>query len=374
MMSEIAVVGAGLLGRTLAFELLKKNYSVTLFDRDSSRGERSCAFAGAGMLAPYCELDVCDSLVLSFGANAVSQWSSIIDSLAQPVFLQSEGTLVVAHGADSLMLDDFHTTLKRKSVKSAEQVVWLNGAELDLVEPSLGARFDRALLAKGEGQIDNRQLLEALELELQKRGCKWFTNVEVLSTAPFVVATEAKKYRFDLVIDCRGLGAKEQFSDLRGVRGEIIAVHSEDVSLRRPVRVLHPRYAIYVVPRQNQNFIIGATSIESEDYSDITVLSTLELLSAAFSLDPAFARATIYENRVNCRPALPDNLPSIKVDSGLIAANGLYRHGFLLTPTVVAAIIDLVEEKALSPQFENLIRYLPDAAGSEFSSEGILCT
>ncbi len=80
---------------------------------------------------------------------------------------------------------------------------------------------------------------------------------------------------------------------------------------------MHPRHPIYIVPRQNNCFIIGATTIESEDMRPLTVQSSLELLSAACTVHPEFAEGTIVESRVNCRPALPDNLPAIILCSEL---------------------------------------------------------
>lgn len=373
-MTTVAVLGAGLLGRTLAVELVRRGYLVTLFDRDSERGEKSCAYTGAGMLAPYCELDVCDPLIFELGKDAVSQWSSIIAALPEPVFLQDTGTLVVAHSVDSTLLEQFYAKLTRKEATARNQVTWLNDQQMSEIEPAISGRFDGAYFAKTEGQIDNRQLLAALGSRLRESDCTWLTGVQVQSSQPGCVVTDRGEFEFDLVIDCRGMGARPQIPNLRAVRGEIIGVHSAEIVLNRPVRVLHPRYAIYVVPRPNQNFLIGATSIESEDYSNITVLSTLELLSAAFSLNPAFASATIVETRVNCRPALPDNLPLIRACSGLIEVNGLYRHGFLVAPKLVAMIIDHVEGLACDPKFNKLFRFDDRHISDQIVKTELVCT
>ncbi len=375
MKTSIGIVGAGLLGRTTALELSRRNYRVTLFDRDSRAGVSSCSYTGAGMLAPFCELDVSDPLIFALGENSVAQWKSIVDSLPLPVFVQNEGTLVIAHGADSALLKQFHGNLSRKEAKVAQQVVWLNARQVAAVEPALDARFDGAYFARAEGQIDNRQLLDALAAGLHESNCEWLTDLDVLSVSQNEVHTLAEKFNFDFVIDCRGLGAKKQFANLRGVRGEIIALHSTEVVLRRPVRVLHPRYSIYVVPRQNQNFLIGATSLECEDYSNISVLSTLELLSAAFSLEPAFANANVVETRVNCRPALSNNLPSIRVRPGLIEANGLHRHGFLVTPSIVLLIVGLIEGVPHDSRFERLFDFrdeVEDSASKNLASENVV--
>src|SRR5690606_13533715 len=149
------------------------------------------------------------------------------------------------------------------------------------------------------------------------------------------IHTSAGVEKFDLVIDCRGLGAKPQMKTLRGVRGETMHIETSEIHLNRPVRLMHPRYQLYVVPKPNNRFIIGATQIESEDKSPVTLQSSLEFGSALYTLSPAFAEARIIEMDTNLRPAFMDNLPKIMCKPGLIVANGLFRHGYLLAPAVV---------------------------------------
>jgi glycine oxidase len=136
-----------------------------------------------------------------------------------------------------------------------------------------------------------------------------------------------------IVIDCRGLAARDDDSELRGVKGEMIVVEASDISLQRPVRLIHPRWPLYIIPREDNRFMIGATSIESED-RHVTVRSALELLSAAYAVHPAFGEARIVEFGSGLRPAYPDHLPRITFRSDCIRVNGLYRHGFLLAPAL----------------------------------------
>ena len=140
---------------------------------------------------------------------------------------------------------------------------------------------------------------------------------------------------FDWVFDARGLGAHEQVENLRGVRGEVFWLDAPEVNISRPTRMLHPRYKIYIVPRPNNRYIIGATEIESEDKSPMSVRSSLELLSAVYSMHTGFAEARIVNMVTNCRPTLKDNLPSIEQGEKLTRINGLYRHGYLLAPAIV---------------------------------------
>ena len=145
------------------------------------------------------------------------------------------------------------------------------------------------------------------------------------------------------VIDCRGLAARDAFPELRGVKGETVLIETREIALSRPVRLIHPRWPLYVVPRADGRFLVGATAIESQD-TGVSVRSALELLSAAYALHPTFGEARIVELGAGLRPALPDHAPRIRVDGRRIAVNGLYRHGFLLAPALAEATLAWVRD------------------------------
>ena len=146
----------------------------------------------------------------------------------------------------------------------------------------------------------------------------------------------------DVVIDCRGLAARDLLPDLRGVRGERLLLRSREIDLRRPVQLLHPRQSLYIVPWGDGIYMIGATVIETEDAGPLTVRSALELLSAAYAVHPAFGEAEIIEQGAGVRPAFSDNVPRAMVRDGgrHILVNGAYRHGFLLAPVLAANVAD----------------------------------
>jgi glycine oxidase len=118
-------------------------------------------------------------------------------------------------------------------------------------------------------------------------------------------------------------------------------VETSEVELLRPVRLIHPRFPLYVIPRGDGRFMLGATSIESED-AGVSVRSALELLGAAYAVHPAFAEARIVEFGSGLRPAYPDNLPRISIEQQRITVNGLYRHGFLLAPALAELTLGYV--------------------------------
>jgi glycine oxidase len=327
-----------------------RGHRVDLFDPQLPACSASCGQAGAGMLAPYSELQHSDALIFTLGHDSIARWSRIVDYIESPVFMQKAGTIVVAHSQDEGSRQEFVRCLTARFALlgiTAGAMEILGARDLWALEPSLSGRFHSGILLAQEGQIDNRQLMRSMLNHLDKSLDCQLIQEEVLAMSPYKLRTSSGERFFDYVVDCRGLKARNSFKSLRGVRGELIEVSAPDVKLSRPIRLMHPRYPLYITPRADHHFLIGATSLESEDFRTITVQSTLELLSAAYSVDPGFAEATILENRVNCRPALTDNLPSIAITKGQLAINGLYRHGFLLAPRLANEALNFIEEKSM---------------------------
>ena len=342
MTGTIGIAGAGVLGRLLAMVLARKGFEVTLYDHRSPLDDGACSWVGAGMLAPVAELDVAEPVVAKWGLQALQRWPELIADLDGPVFFQREGSLVVAHRQDVAELDRLKRCLAAKWDGPAP-FTSKTGPELSSLEPELAQRFERALFFPSEGQLEPRQLMPALLQAAEKKGvtCRFHCEVEAVKAG--VIQVQGKREAFDWAIDTRGLGARRELPALRGVRGELLRLRAPEVNLARPVRLMHPRYPLYIVPRPEQNYLIGATQIESDSNHLVTVRSALELLSAAFSVHPGFAEAEILAMKAQVRPALPDHLPKIFAEPGLLRINGLYRHGFLLTPFLADAVAGFLE-------------------------------
>jgi glycine oxidase len=159
-----------------------------------------------------------------------------------------------------------------------------------------------------------------------------------------LVLDDGSRRSFDLVFDVRGTGARPQLP-VRGVRGEIFWLQAPGLALRRPLRLLHPRYRVYLVPRAPDLVVVGASEIESEDRSPVSVRTTVELLAAAHSVIPELAEARIVHSETNLRPALPDNLPRLETQPGLTRINGLFRHGWLIAPALVEQALQEMETR-----------------------------
>lgn len=342
----VAIVGAGVTGRLLALKLsglATKQVAITIFDCSEQPWQTSASAAAAGMLAPLAEIDGGDPSVVSLGLASLEIWPDILNTLPRSVYFQRSGSLIVAHSQDLADLTRFSQVLSSGG-SSSDQVRELAGAELREIEPALDhGRFARGLYLPTEGQIDARGFLQASELAFNVLQIERRYGAEVESISPGTVYLSGESKRnFDVVIDTRGQGAMSDLKDLRVVRGELVWLHSSDVQFRRPTRLLHPRYPLYVVPRPGNLLLVGATSIESEDHSPISLRSTLELLSAAYIVNSGLAEARIVETVVGLRPAFPDHRPRVIAQPGLIQINGLYRHGFLAGPKLAELVTNWI--------------------------------
>ncbi len=340
---QIAVIGAGITGLTQALWLQRQGYQISLFERGSERLDHHCSHVGAGMLAPYCELSEAETEVAHWGEAALKLWQWLVPTLAQPVHMTGEGTLVVAHHQDRAGMQHLAERVERAGFEMHRQ--WLQRDDLRQLEPELEGRFSEGLYLSPEGEIDPRSLLPALVETLRENGAALHFETKVESLASGEITILGTCHRFDWVLDCRGLAAREHLTHLRGVRGEIMTVQTREVRLSRPIRMMHPRYPLYIVPRPSYRFVIGATSIESDSLRPTTVRSALELLSAAYALHPAFAEAEIVEMKTQCRPTFPDHLPRIIQHDRLLRINGLYRHGYLLSPLLAETVATFIRDQ-----------------------------
>jgi len=323
--SSVIVVGAGVAGLACALELAERGLAVEVVERGRALGDGACSWMAGGMLAPWCERATTEPEIVAWGAPSIAWWAERFPGTVR------NGSLVVAQSRDAPDLARF--------AARTERFEWADAERIAALEPDLAGRFRRALFFAEEAHLDPRRALAALAETLRDRGVAIRFGVELA-----LADADA-----DIVVDCRGLAARDALPDLRGVRGEMIVVRSRDVSLARPVRMLHPRLPLYIVPRGDGLFMIGATMIESEHRGPPSVRSAVELLNAAYALHPAFGEAEIVELGADLRPAFPDNLPQVRRSGRVLHANGLFRHGFLLAP----ALARRVAEAALDPTFKS---------------------
>ena len=339
-----AIAGAGLAGRLAAWRLLRRGWRVSLFDSLSRDDTRSASMTAAAMLAPLAEIAVADAVVFEQAQRSMALWpewlAQLRDDSGEAVYHRRDGTIVVAHAPDRATLDQFKRVLHHKlPAEHRSRVQSLDGSALAQLEPALAGRFDGGLWLEGEGQLANDELMHALALAIDRLGGHWHECCAVDALDARGLHSAQGRCDADLVIDARGVGAKRDWPALRGVRGEVITVECNGVVLRRPVRLMHPRYQLYIAPRPQQRFVVGATELESEDDGPITLRSMLELGSALYSLHPAFGEARVVRTAAALRPTLDDHRPALVNADGVWRLNGLYRHGFLCAPALVEQLM-----------------------------------
>ncbi len=320
------VIGAGVAGLCAAYALAHKGVDVDIVEREPAPGLGCSRFAG-GMIAPWCELENAEPLVATLGEEALDFWSRDIGVATVA------GSLVVAPRRERVELFDF--------ARRTSHFETLDAKGIAALEPDIAGRFDAALFFAKEAHLDPRAAMAALTERLAQMPNVIFhfgQDGPALATIP------------DWTVDCRGFAARDALTGLRGVRGEMLMLRSEEIALSRPVRMLHPRRPVYVVPRGEGVFMVGATMIENEERGRVTARSLVELVNSAFAIHPAFAEAEIVETGSDLRPAFADNLPRLLKRDRTLYINGLYRHGFLLAPALARRAAEVVVNDGYFPE------------------------
>ncbi|RIA45376.1 FAD-dependent oxidoreductase [Dichotomicrobium thermohalophilum] len=316
-MARIDVIGAGITGLWQAFTLAERGHHVRLLERSREPFADAASRLGGAMLAPYCEAEAAPAIVRDLGLHAMTIWQDKLDCV------QQTGTLVVAQPRDRAELNRFAAQTEAHETVDSARV-----AEL---EPALEERFRTGLFYAHEAYVPPNSALAALLQGIRAAGAELHFGAERIEGYA------------DFTIDCRGLAARDDLPGLRGVRGEMALVETSEITLHRPVRLLHPRFPLYVVPWGGDTYMIGATVLESDDRGPVTLRSGLDLLGLAYALHPAFGQARIVQLAADVRPAFSDNVPRIIFRGSRIYVNGMYRHGYLTAPALAAMTADYVE-------------------------------
>lgn len=360
-MAHIGIAGAGVLGRLLAWKLSHAGHEVQVFD-PAPCGDapafglltppmpHAAGFTAAGMLSPLAELDGGSLELAQMGLRSIALWRKVCDALSASqtsptphIFFAAKGSLLLAHASDInaayRCLDRLATGAHHNSQLRTQQVARPELAQLEpAVQPELKAWY-----LPCEAQIMPRETLQALYRTSPHVCWHWGCKVTRVAAGQVHVEAEHQVHTFDWVFDTRGLGLRGNepagMGVLRGVRGEIITLHAPGIELNRPVRLLHPRHKAYIVPRPNNHIVVGASEIESEDRSSVSLRSSVELLAAAHSVIPELAEARIVHMESNLRPALSNNHPHTHIEPGLVCINGLFRHGWMLAPALVEKVL-----------------------------------
>lgn len=320
---RITVLGAGIVGLWQAYLLAYRGHAVRLVERTATPFTNSASQLAGAMLSPYCERESAEGIIEELGVRGVAMWRATFPEVT------NAGSLVVALARDRGELAQFADRTTAHDLMDADDIARL--------EPDLAGRFQQGLFFRSEAHVEPSAAMAFLLNAIRRLG------VDV------VLGSASERVDSDIVVRCLGIAASSELRTIRGVRGERAIVQTNDVVLRRPVRLLHPRQRLYVVPWRMGTYMVGATMIETDDSGPVTLRSTLDLLGMAYALHPAFGEARIIALDAGTRPAFPDNLPRIIVDGRTIHVNGVFRHGFLLAPVLAELVADYLETGRKTP-------------------------
>ncbi|MFG1921289.1 glycine oxidase ThiO [Cryptosporangium sp. NPDC048952] len=340
----VSVVGGGVIGLSCAWALAREGARVTVIEPDPGRG---ASLVGAGMLAPITEAHPTEPGLLAAGRAAVEAWPEFAAALAatgvDPGY-RTTGTLVVGYSADDLVaLDELASRLSTLGV----DVERLTGSACRRAEPALAPGVRGGLSVPGDHSVDNRALLRALRAATDAAGVE-FTPGAAPAPTPGSAVRELVGVGADLVVVAAGVWSAGLVPELGGlvrpVRGEIVRLTARRSTpvLTRTVRALVDGRAVYLVPRETGELVVGATQDEVGFDRTVTAGGVHRLLTDARRVLPAIDEYALAETSSGLRPMSPDGAPLVgHVADDTIVATGHGRNGFLFAPLTATLVAQL---------------------------------
>ncbi|MFF1638516.1 glycine oxidase ThiO [Streptomyces sp. NPDC058246] len=345
--SDVLVVGGGIIGLVTAWRAAQRGFTIALVDPGPGGGAAQVA---AGMLAAVTELHYGEQTLLGLNLASARRYpdfaAELTGATGQDLGYRQCGTLAVALDSDDRAhLRELHT-LQRESGLDSE---WLSGRECRRLEPMLAPGVRGGLRVDGDHQIDPRRLARALVTACERAGVvfhrTWAERLAVVrDRAAGVVTTDGTELTAGQVVLAGGsLSGRLQgvpddvLPPVRPVKGQVLRLTVPQryaPFLSRTVRAVVRGSQVYLVPRENGELVVGATSEELGWDTTVTAGGVYELLRDAHELVPGITELPLTETRAGLRPGSPDNAPLLGPTSldGLLLATGHYRNGVLLTP------------------------------------------
>lgn len=354
--ADVVIVGAGVVGLGIAWRACQAGLAVTVCDPEPGRG---ASWAAAGMLAPVTEVHYGEEALLRLNLASNERWPAFAEELEQAadrrIGYRQCGTVLVARDRDDL---EALTDLQAFQQRLGLPVQRLRSDELRELEPCLAPRTRGGLLVPGDHQVDNRALVEALLVAVERAGaCLRTDEVAELVTDAATGAVQGVRLRTGQQLPagqvvlaagwrCATLpGLPPNAVPVRPVKGQLLHLRRPEDPAVAPLAERNVRgLEVYVVPRADGRVVVGATVEERGADTTITAGAVLDLLRGAWELLPGIGAYELVETTSGLRPTAPDNAPLIGPagPDGLVVATGHFRNGILLTPATADAVAELL--------------------------------
>jgi glycine oxidase len=359
---SVVVVGAGVVGCTVAYQLAKEGARVTILEpRAPGQGATR---ASAGILAPDIEGHGSSPLRL-LGRRSIAMWDDFIAELRSDsnhdIVYQRNGTFELAFSADDVLrLEELAAALKRDRIESR----WLAPSEFDAIEPHAEKNARGALLIPIHGFVGVTALTHAAAAAAQDCGATLSSGtgaIRIFAMPSGRVGVESAnaKWEADRVVLAAGSWSSMitiQDADrvpVTPIRGQLIQLKSTPGAISRVIWGPDG----YLVPWPDGSVLVGSTVEDVGFDEQHTDQAVAQLRAAAASLVPDLAKAEMTSIRTGLRPKGPDDLPLLghsKVVPGLIYATAHYRNGVMFAPLTVKLVSDLVFDRASDPALADL--------------------